>query len=116
AKSTLQMEFQERKISITPNSFTDLGRFVPKTKKKIMVFSAARLMKNKNPMLLINAVVLVQDFIREKGYKIIICGQGYEEDNLKKKVNEENLNDIIQYLGYVDTYPYITEAEVFFSL
>ncbi len=104
------------KITITPNTFTDLNLFYPSEKQKIMLFAAARLEKFKNPILLVDAVNIAQTAMRDSGYRVIILGKGDLQADLEKKISDYGIGDIIHLLGYKKSSEYIPEAEVFFSL
>lgn len=104
------------KVFITPGTFTDLSIFKPEKKEKIMVYAAARLEDNKNPMLLVRAVNLCRDEIRKNGYRVIILGDGEYKEYLKSYIGKNDLIDIVALAEYQKTSKYLPSAEVFFSL
>ena len=116
AEKRLKEIFPKKKITITPNSFTDLKRFAPGKKERVMVFAAARLSKSKNPHLLVETLNVIQDKIREHGYKVFICGGGYDLEALVNRVKDNGTHDIISFPGNVNMDSYLPQAEVFFSL
>lgn len=103
-------------ISFTPGTFTDTNLFYPKQKDKIMVFGAARLESDKNAKLLLEALILCQDEIRKNGYRILILGKGFEEEQIRKFLSDNALNDFVDMLGYVKTSSVLPRASVFFTL
>lgn len=105
-----------KNVFITPGTFTDLDIFVPKEKKKIILYAAARLTKQKNAVMLISAALKISDFIRKKGYQIWILGHGYCEEELKKLVSQNNVGDFICFKGYMKTSDIMPYAKVFTSL
>jgi len=115
-ETRLKEEFTNVKISITPNSFTDLEKFFPKKKKNLMVFSAARLEAIKNPILLAKAVELIQDEIRKHKYQIYIYGKGYQEKYINSFILDNKIEDILIMKGYSDMSKVLPQAKVFFSL
>lgn len=104
------------KVFITPGTFTDLNIFKPEKKEKIMVYAAARLEDNKNPMLLVKSVNLCRDEIRKNGYRVIILGDGEYKEYLKSYIGKNDLSDIVVLAEYQKTSKYLPSAEVFFSL
>ncbi|MEG0503622.1 MAG: glycosyltransferase [Raoultibacter sp.] len=103
-------------LTVTPNTFTDLNLFSPKTKKKQFVFIAARLEKDKNPQMVVEAANLCQSKLRECNYSIQICGQGYEEATLKGRIKALGLTDIIKMSGYTKTHTVLPEAQVLLAV
>jgi len=116
AEQGLRERFPHKEISITPGSFTDLEKFKPGVKEKIMTFSAARLDETKNPHLLIDAINIIQDKVREFEYKVLICGDGFDRELLEKRSIKNGTDDIIKFLGFVNTADYLPKTEVYFSL
>jgi len=116
AEQDLKTRFPKKNITTTPNSFTDLKRFTPKKKEKLFVFAAARLEKSKNPHLLIDAINIIQEKVRKEDYKIVICGGGFDKEQLIQKVKEDRTDDIISFVGNVKTIDFFPQAELFFSL
>ena len=106
----------DKDIFTTPGSFTDLYVFYPKQKRKVIVFSAARLEESKNPMLLINAAMICKEELRKNAYTIIVLGQNFLEEKIKSIVKENALNDIIKLYGYVKTSEILPYASVITSL
>ncbi len=104
------------KVSVTPGTFTDLEVFVPAEKKNIILFAAARLMKDKNPGLLIDACRLCKDGLSSYGYSVYILGKDYEEEAIKKNVEAYGLGDIVKMPGYQQSSDYFPAAKVFTSL
>lgn len=109
-------QYTNGKLFITPGTFTDLNTFRPGKKEKTLVYAAARLDDNKDPKLFVRAVNLCQDQIRKNGYRVIILGKGLYEEYIKSYINENELGDIINMVGYQTTSLYLPYAEVFFSL
>lgn len=107
---------KNKNISVTPGTFTNTEVFVPGKKEKLMLFAAARLEKDKNAELLIDAVKICADVLRKSEYKVLICGKDFEEDNLRKKVRDNGLQDIIEMSGYVKSSLFFPRTEVFFCL
>ena len=100
-------------ITVTPGTFTNLDLFVPNYKEKIILFAAARLEKDKNAELLIEACNISQNKLRQYGYKVMICGQGFEEEFLRNLVDRYHISDIVNMPGYVKISEITPKAEVF---
>lgn len=101
---------------LTVGTFTDLEKFQPKAKKKLMVYAAARLEDIKNPGLLVDACKICQSSLRNNGYKVVILGQGVLEQELRRKIIEYGIGDILELHGYQKTSDYFPVTEAVFSL
>lgn len=106
----------ENNVTCTPGTFTDLRLFSPKHKEKLLVFCAARLDKIKGGQFLVPATIQIADILRDKGYKVILAGKGYQEEVLRKEIMDNKVDDVIQMVGYVAPQEYLPCAEVAFSL
>ena len=103
-------------ISVTPGTFTNTELFIPAIKEKIILFAAARLEKEKNAVLLVEACNICQDVVRQYGYTILICGQGFEERYLRNLINQYGINDIVSMPGYVKISKVMPIAEIFLCI
>lgn len=99
-------------ISITPGTFTDLDLFQPEKKENTFVFLAARLEEQKNPWMMVEAAKLCADALRRYSYRIIICGQGWEEDAIRARIRESHLEDVVTMPGYVPSHEVLPSAAV----
>lgn len=115
-RSIVERYCNKGSLTCTPGTFTDLQLFQPASKQKILLFSAARLDKWKNPGLMIEAISLIADKVRQAGYKAVITGRGYQEQELRARIREKSLEDIIHMPGYVSPQDYVPQAEVVLSL
>lgn len=105
------------RITVTPGSFTRIELFTPSEKKeKLMLFVARRLEKDKNASMLVDACNICQDYIRQYGYKIMICGKDYEEEKLRNKIRKLHLEDILEMPGYIVTSKVFPKAEVYLCI
>lgn len=66
--------------------------------KKYDIISFSRIDKNKNISLLIKAISKLKN---EFSLKVMIAGDGSELKNLKKMSSDLNLDDIIEFVGYI---------------
>lgn len=105
------------RITVTPGSFTRVELFTPSEKKeKLMLFVARRLERDKNASMLVDACNICQDNIRQYGYKIMICGKDHEEEELRNKIRNLHIEDIIEMPGYVVTSKIFPRAEVYLCI
>lgn len=104
-----------KNITYTPGSFTNLEEYKPTKKKNIIVF-ASRLIEEKNPLLALKAVNLCRNELRTNQYKTLICGNGPELQSLIEYVNHNNINDLVEFKGYVNTKKIVSNACIFLSL
>lgn len=103
-------------ITITPGTFTNLDLFRPQTKQNTFVFLAARLTHEKNPSLVLDAAMLSAQLLRKRGYRVIVCGRGWEEESLRKKISSEKMDDVIEMPGYVESHDILPAAKVLFAV
>jgi len=79
---------------------------------KKVIFTAARLEKEKNIALILQAVALLKD----SDFVWLLAGSGSQEATLKKIVGELGLQDKVVFLGYIDhasIWPYYELCSVF---
>ncbi|MFD1633361.1 glycosyltransferase [Haloplanus ruber] len=77
--------------------------------REMPVILAAKPQPQKNLSLLLESVTQL-----EREVRIIIVGQGNEENKLKKKANRLNISDNVDIIGLVeDIYPYLYHTDVF---
>ena len=67
-------------------------------------------------MLLVEAINLIKNEIRLNQYRIIICGQGFEENTLKARIKEYKIEDVVEMPGYVKVSEIFPKAELFTCL
>ena len=103
-------------ITVTPGTFTNIDLFQSAKKERLILFAAARLEKDKNAILLVEACYLCKDLLRKLKYEIYICGQGYEEAFLRNRIREYDIDDIIKMPGYVKISDIMPKAEIFACL
>ena len=117
-----QLSFYSQKVrrgclvGSTPGTFTDLEAYRPQPKERLFVFIAARLNKQKNPQLMVDAVKMCQDALRASGYKVLICGCGWEEERIRGQIEDLRLDDIVTMPGYVSPREVLPKAEVLCAL
>lgn len=103
-------------ITVTPGTFTQIDLFLPGKKDKILLFAAARLEKDKNAELLIEASYRCASVLRKEGYKVVICGKDFEEQYLRNKIHNYCIDDIVKMPGYVKISEVFPNVELFFCL
>ncbi|WP_406765513.1 glycosyltransferase [Candidatus Clostridium radicumherbarum] len=111
----LRKVYPNKKFTTTPNSFTDLNKFIPNEKKNIISF-VSRLVKDKNAKLFLESIVLCKEIIRERKYKVYLCGNGPEFSNLLKYVEDKNISDIVELKGYINPKDILPFSRIFMSL
>lgn len=113
--ANLKAHFPRKCITATPNSFTDLERFTPQEKKKLIAF-VGRLTKEKNLMLFLESINLCQSTLRKSQYRVAVCGSGEEYDSAVKYVNSHKFSDIVDFYGFINPREVLGQARVFVSL
>ena len=99
----------------------DMREYLLKKKEKLnyknlekedYIIGIGRLTKQKNFSLLINSFKEIQN--SHKNLKLIILGEGEEENKLKKIVNKLNISDKVLFLGYQkNVYKFLINAKCF---
>lgn len=85
------------------------------TKSEFNFVTVGRLTKAKGFSDLIKAVNIVKN-LTNKSFKVYIIGNGEEYNDLKFKISELKLNNIIELLGYIENpYPYISNSDCYLS-
>ena len=80
--------------------------------KEDYIIGIGRLTKQKNFSLLINSFKEIQN--SHKNLKLVILGEGEEENKLKKIVNKLNISDKVLFLGYQkNVYKFLINAKCF---
>lgn len=105
-------------ITTTPCPSTQLNIYMPNSKKKELVF-LSRWVQGKNVDLFAKSMMLIEDFLVEKGYKIFLCGSsrnGDVEKQIKKILEKSKHPELFSMTGYVQSIDVLPTAEVFFSL
>lgn len=103
------------KIYITPIPFTDEKKFIPGKKENIIVF-ASRMIAIKNPLLFLQAITLVKDVIINYEFKVIIAGTGILDNEVNKYIFEHKLNDLVNYIGHINTEDILPISKIFVSI
>lgn len=115
----LRKRFPKKNVTATPCSLPNLEDWLEKSnhikKENIMVF-AGRMIDEKNPMLLLDAINLVKKELVNSGFSVLICGDGSLEEEVRSRVFSGGYGDSVQFLGMQDMTKVLPQAKVFFSL
>lgn len=106
------------KIAVSPCSFTDTEEFRPANRKSNMVVFAGRLIEEKNPLLLVSALTLLNRTASGvlTGWKVILLGEGPLEKELRRQIIEGGLDTIVSVGRAHCISTYLRQARVFVSL
>lgn len=118
ASPLLQQSYPTKTVSTTPCPHIPLAIFAPIRKKRQITY-IARWERIKNPELFIDAIELAADTIRREGYTVVMGGNAKNEAytrEIKDRIAEKGLEDLIRTPGYVVSENYLPETEVFLSL
>lgn len=107
--------YKDKKISLTPIPSTNIVDFQPNSKVKTIVFLGS-LEDIKNPLLFVDSIILIKEELREQKYKVLICGSGSLEKEIKKRVQTNELIDLITVMGQVDSERILPSANIFVSI
>ena len=103
-------------VYVIKSRYCDTRRFKPGEKQNYLTFASA-LTPYKHPLMFLEAVLLLSRWTPKiKSWKIIICGQGSEEDKIRKRITDENAQSWIELRPPTDDIaPLINESKVYVS-
>ncbi len=91
-------------------------KFPEKFNKKNRIVYASRLTRAKKPLMLIEAIhILKQNQFNFSDWKFVIYGKGELENDIKAKVNEYNLNELVELTHHHDLTEAFSESKCFVS-
>ncbi|HIY25260.1 MAG TPA: glycosyltransferase family 4 protein [Candidatus Brachybacterium merdigallinarum] len=111
----LVREHPRKRVTFTPMPTTVFEDLDMTAKARRIVFLGT-LSDVKGPDVLVDAVALVQDDLRESGYVVDIAGSGPLSGELRDALAQHRIDDIVHLLGQTDPARVLPEAEVFVSL
>ena len=93
---------QEGNFIVIPNGI-DLNKFKP-LKKENRILVVARLFENKGVQDILDALnnEQLKQELKEHGWKVDIVGEGPYREFLEKKANENQLNNLVTFHGWID--------------
>lgn len=112
----LKDKFPQKKISLTPGSFTDFQKFYPDINKEKYIIFSGRLIKEKGILLFIEAIIAIKNEIILKNYKVIILGDGYLKDKIEKIIQENKLEDYVKIKYILNVEKILKKGKIFCSL
>lgn len=119
SKKTLEKVFKHRTITVTPCSLPKLDEYIseknPVSKDNIIVF-ASRLIKDKNPMMVIDAAKIIYEKLIERNYQVIICGDGPLNQSISDSIESNNLQKAVRFIGQQNMQDILPSTQVFLSL
>lgn len=117
SSKTKLTHISRKPVTVTPCSLPHIEEYINYNSKRenIIVF-AARLVPEKNPMLLLHSVHIVQNLLRKHGFRVVICGDGYIKQEIEDKIKIYGLTDIVCCTGAINTKDMLLKARIFCSL
>lgn len=99
-----QLQKQEADIQnksyVLSNTILDMGDNLNRLHSPIVFGAMGRLHKIKGYDILIKALAILK--MRKNQFKFILAGKGPEENKLLNQIKKLNLNDVVDYIGWVD--------------
>jgi glycosyltransferase involved in cell wall biosynthesis len=97
--------------------FTDLKKFIPGKSRKNEVVYASRLCKEKNPLLLIDAVKFLRDNHEHEigDYKFMVYGRGELEAEMKTRIEKYGLQDFFVMTFSTAMHEIFAQSKIFVS-
>lgn len=116
AKSNIWIP-QEAKVSSVTSRFSDTEGFKPGPAKQAHFVYAARLTQQKQPVMFVDAVRVLKDkgVLNNSEWKFLIYGNGPEEETVKKKIKDSNLDGLIKLFPMTDLRPVFASSTCFVS-
>ncbi len=106
------------KIAVSPCSFTDPEEFRPAPHKDNVIVFAGRLIDEKNPLLFVKALALLNraDPLYLRDWRAYVLGEGPLERELREEIVQNGLEAIVSIERVHCTSSYLRKARVFVSL
>lgn len=102
SKRILEGVFKTKAVTVTPCSLPMIQEYIQlgrSTSKERIIAFASRLVEDKNPMLLLEAVNCIRNVIEESNYRVVICGGGPLEKKIQAYISDNELCNIVNFLG-----------------
>lgn len=103
-----------QKITVAPNSFTDISQCQPDSDKKRWVVFSGRLIESKQPNLLIQAAPQVLDEIPDVNF--FVLGRGYLKAQLEADISRLDLSDEVTLRFVPQPTQILNQSSIFVSL
>ena len=115
----LEHKFPTKPVTATPCSLPLLENYIRKSesvsKENTIVF-IARMIPEKNPIMLLDAAKMVAETLRQKNYKVLIYGDGPLSGEIISYIRENGLSDIVFFNGVKSAFEVLPMARIFCSL
>lgn len=102
------------KVTVSPCSFTDISRFHGNAKKEKIIVFAGRLIDEKNPLLLVDAVKILSEEVFD--WQIVLAGDGPLKQEVKRKIESLNLCKYIDLICEPDMSEILNKSKIFLSI
>ena len=100
----------KKKLAILSNKHID-NNFFSNSKKVLNILSVGRLVIQKNHITILKALNLIKNI---RKFRFYLIGKGNEYSNLKKFIDENELNNYVKILNFKkNIYPYYHKADIF---
>lgn len=114
-QKNLSIRFPRKSVSLCPCAFTDLSLFYPEEKDKSIIFMAS-LIKDKNPLLFVDAISEIKEYLINNNYKVFLCGSGPLKEDIENRIKIKGCNDIITMTGNIKPESFFPTASIFVSI
>ena len=117
ATDDLQKKYPKKKFSVTPCCLPQLNEYLSAdmVKEKI-IFFAGRFSTGKNADLFVDAIALSKEKLLKNGYRVLLCGNGALEGELRAQIERLGCKELIELPGYIDMRAITPKASIFCSL
>lgn len=108
---------QEVKVNSVASRFSDTEGFKPGPAKESRFVYAARLTQQKQPVVFVDAIKILRDkgVLNNSQWKFQMYGNGPEEEAVKKKIKDFNLDELITVFSMTDLRPVFASSTCFVS-
>jgi glycosyltransferase involved in cell wall biosynthesis len=108
---------QEVKVNSVTSRFSDTEGFKPGPAKQSQFVYAARLTQQKQPVMFVDAVRILRDkgVLNKSEWRFLMYGNGPEEEAVKKRIKDSNLDEWITIFPMTDLRPVFASSTCFVS-
>jgi glycosyltransferase involved in cell wall biosynthesis len=108
---------EDKRITITPNSFINYDNYYPDANKENNVIFLSRLWPKKNPILFLQSIKLFNEKYKDITYiNYYIIGEGGLEENIKEYILKNKLPNTYFIGRTLEPWEYLRKSKVFISI
>jgi glycosyltransferase involved in cell wall biosynthesis len=110
------MPFVEKKLLYCPSSVFSCSEMKSEEHKENIILFMHRIEYYKNPLLLLESIKLIKNFLIETSYMVVIAGNGDQYGEVCNKVTDLGLGSVVKVVGRIDPNEYVPKSKIFISI